>query len=190
MKSSGKRMLHLLISIIIFVVAIFVYSKFVAPEYQRVNALRGEAQAKQQTLDEQRQIQEQVSSLLTKYQGIPQVGQVVSMALPNNEDVATAFQQVYTIASASNIVISQFSVNTGLSLASTKGQSVRSVRSIGTAQINLYLIGSYESFKSFVQVAERNMRIMDITNIKIQPVSRTSDATYLFNLTINAYYQS
>lgn len=190
MKSSSKRVLNLLISLGIFVAAIFVYSSFVVPEYQRVNSLRGEAQAKQQTLDEQRAVVDKAKNLLTRYISIPKVGEVVSASLPPSEDVAGAFQQIYTIASASGITIQQFSVNTGIGLTSTKGQTAQVVRSIGTAQINLYLMGTYESFKQFVEIVERNMRIMDVTDIKIQPASRASGDVFLFNLTINTYYQS
>jgi Tfp pilus assembly protein PilO len=179
----------MLLSVVIFVVAIFVYSTFVVPEYSNVNSLRGEEQAKQQTLDEQRVILDKVSSLLTRYQSIPKLGEVVSIALPADEDVAGAFQQLYTIASASGITIQQFSVNASTNLKPTE-EGAAAVRSIGTAQVNLYLTGTYESFKTFIEAAERNMRIMDVTNIKIQPASRTSGNIFLFNLTINAYYQS
>ena len=189
MKASSKRLVNLLLSVAIFVMAIFVYSTFVAPEYGRINALRGEAQAKQQTLDEQRIILEKVSSLLARYQSIPKLGEVVSVALPPDEDVAGAFQQLYTIAAASGITIQQFSVNTGIGLSSTKGDAP-AVRSVGTAQINLFLNGTYESFKAFVEAAERNMRIMDISNVKVQPVNRSGGNTFLFNLTIHTYYQS
>lgn len=192
MKGSSKRIFSLLISVALFVAALFVYSTFVVPEYEQVNSLRGEAQVKQQTLDDQRAILDKVSSLLTRYQSIPKLGEVVSIALPSEEDVAGAFQQLYTIAAASGISVQQFSVNTsiGLTSADDKKKDAQAVRSIGTAQINLYLSGTYESFKSFVEAAERNMRIMDITNVKIQPAGRTSGNVFLFNLTINTYFQS
>ncbi len=195
MKGSSKRVLSLLISVALFVAALFVYSTFVVPEYEQVNSLRGEAQVKQQTLDDQRSILDKVSSLLTRYQSIPKLGEVVSIALPADEDVAGAFQQIYTIAAASGISIQQFSVNTSVGLSSAdegnnKKKDAQAVRSVGTAQINLYLSGTYESFKAFVEAAERNMRIMDITNLKIQPAGRTSGNIFLFNLTINTYFQS
>ncbi|MDO8601533.1 MAG: type 4a pilus biogenesis protein PilO [bacterium] len=189
MKTSSKRVISLLLSVVVFIAAVVVYSTFVVPEYNQVSALRGESQAKQQTLDQQRTILDKVSSLLTRYQSIPKLGEVVSLALPSDEDVAGAFQQIYTIASASGISIQQFSANTSLGLTSTKkGSSV--VRSVGTAQLNLILSGTYESFKTFIEAAERNMRIMDITNVKVQSAARSSGNLFLFNLTINAYYQS
>ncbi len=181
--------MSLLLSIAVFVAAVFVYSTFVVPEYEHVNSLRGEAQAKQQTLDEQRTILDKVSSLLSRYQSIPKLGEVVSVSLPSDEDVAGAFQQIYTIASASGITIQQFSVNTGIGLTSTRALSAQVVRPVGTAQVNLYLVGSYESFKTFIEALERNMRIMDVKDIKIQSANRTSGSAFLFSLTINTYYQ-
>lgn len=180
----------MLISLMIFVLAIFVYSTFVIPEYARVNLLRGEAQAKQQTLDEQRTILEKVSSLLSRYQSIPKLGEVVSVALPADEDVAGAFAQLYTIAGASGISIQQFSVNTGIGLSSTsKAGHAQVVRPVGTAQLSLYVSGTYESFKAFLEALERNMRIMDIGEIKMQSSGRAGGNIFLFNLTIKTYYQ-
>jgi Tfp pilus assembly protein PilO len=190
MKGSNKSIVSLLLSIAIFVAALFVYSTFVVPEYESVNSLRGEAQAKQQTLEEQQTILDKVSSLLSRYQSIPKLGEVVSVALPADEDVAGAFQQLYSIAAASGVLIQQFSVNTSIGLDSSRARDVQAVRSVGTAQINLYLSGTYESFKTFVEAAERNMRIMDITGLKIQSAGRGAGSTLLFNLTINTYYQS
>lgn len=189
MKGSGTQLLSLLVAIVIFISAIFVYSTFVVPEYERVNLLRAEVEAKQQTLDEQRTIVEKVSSLLTRYQSIPKLGEVISVALPADEDVASAFQQIYTIAAASGITIQQFSANTGLSLGSDDPDNV-AVRSVGTAQLNLYLVGSYENFKAFIETVERNMRIMDVVDLKIQSAGRSAPNSLLFNLTINTYYQS
>jgi len=189
MKTSSKRLVSLLLSVAIFIAAIVVYSSFVVPEYARVNALRGEAEVKQQTLDEQRTILDRVSSLLSRYQSIPKLGEVVSVALPPDDDVASAFQQLYTIAAASGIFIQQFSANTNLALTSTS-EGARAVRSVGTAQINLYLSGTYESFKTFLETTERNMRIMDVTGLKIQSAGRGTGNNFLFNLTINTYYQS
>ncbi len=178
------------IALIIFVAALFVYSTFVAPEYERVSVLRGEAEAKQQTLDQQRQILDKVSSLLTKYQSIPKLGEVVSSALPSDEGVASAFQQIYTIANASGLAIQQFSANTAIGLKSTKELGAQMLRSVGTAQINLYLIGSYANFKAFLEAMERNIRIMDLAELKIQPAGRGGGDVFLFNLIVNAYYQS
>lgn len=189
MKGSGTQLFSLLISIAVFIAAVFVYSTFVVPEYEQVNLLRAEVAAKQQTLDEQRTIVEKVSALLTRYQSIPKLGEVISVALPADEDVASAFQQIYAIAAASGISIQQFSANTGLSLGTNDPDNV-AVRAVGTAQLNLYLVGSYENFKAFLETLERNMRIMDVVNLRIQSAGRSAPNSLLFNLTINTYYQS
>ncbi len=179
----------MLVSVVIFIVAIFVYATFVAPEYERVNRLRAEAHARQQTLDEQRAVVENAKSLLVRYQSIPRLGEIVSSALPDNEDIAGAFQQLYTVAAASGITIQQFSANAGAGIVSP-GKDAKALRSVGTAQLDLFLSGTYESFKTFMEAIERNMRIMDVVNVKVQPASRTGGNIFLFNVTVKTYYQS
>lgn len=189
MKGSGTKLFSLLIAIAVFIAAVFVYSTFVAPEYERINLLRGEVAAKQRTLDDQRTIVDKVALLLARYQSIPKLGEVISVAIPAEEDVASAFQQLQTIAAASGVSMQQFSANTGIGLDTVQPDNY-AVRSIGTAQMSVYLSGSYENFKTFVETVERNMRIMDIVEMKVQSVGRTAPNTFLFNLTINTYYQS
>ncbi len=196
MKGTTKRFFSIILSAILLIAAIVIYTTFILPEYGAVNNLRAEASAKQNTLDNQRQIVNKVGDLLTQYRSIPDLASVISLLLPADEDIASIFQQIYALAVDSGLNIQQFGVNTNVSVqsarslaGSAKGAS-SIIKSLGTAQINLNLIGSYAAGKKFLRLLEHNIRIMDINSLKIQPVSQSSQDLYFFNLIINTYYQT
>ncbi len=192
MKASTKRIISLLFSAVFIVGAIFVYSSFVIPEYEAVNLMRGEYANKQAALDQQRNILANVQSILSKYQSIPQLNEVISLALPADDDVASAFEQLYAIASDSGLTIQQFSANTSIALKSapTKASKTQvSLKPVGTAQISMTLAGSYASIKQFVQTIEKNIRIMNLVSLHVQSAGRPGQDLYLYNVVINAFYQ-
>lgn len=189
MKGSTKRFFSMILSAILLVCAVVVYSTFVLPEYERVSSLRGEYQGKQATLDQQRQIVNKVNALLTQYRSIPDLANVLSLLLPTQEDVASIFQQIYAISRDSGMGIQQFGVNTSLAVQPVNLSS-DIIKSIGTVQVNLNLVGPYAAAKRMLSLLERNIRIMDVQSLKIQPVGQSSQDLYFVNLVINSYYQT
>ncbi len=189
MKASTKRIISILLSAALLLGAIIAYSDMVVPQYDIVNELRGEYQSKVAALDNQRQIVNQVKTLLTEYRSIPDLRSVVSLALPTSEDTAGAFGQLYALAQETNLSIQQFGINNAqASKAAASDKSL--IRSVGTAQINIYVVGSYANFKTFLQGVEQNLRVMDLTSLKMQPVSKSNQDLFFFNVSINTYYQS
>ncbi len=189
MKGSTKRIISILLSASLLLGAIIAYSDMVVPQYDVVNELRGEYQSKVSALDNQRQIVNQVKTLLTKYRSIPDLRNVVSLALPTSEDTAGAFGQLYALAQESNLSIQQFGINNAQATKTTTSDKSL-IRSVGTAQINIYVVGSYANFKMFMQGVEQNLRVMDLTSLKMQPVSKSNQDLFFFNVSINTYYQS
>ncbi len=189
MKGSTKRIISILFSLALLIAAIAIYSSYVVPEYERINALRAESSGKQATLDSQRQVVDQVSTLLMKYRSIPDLRNALALVLPTNENTAAIFSQIFAVASDSGLTIQQFGVNTNTASRPASGKATDLIKGLGTAQVTLYLAGSYESFKQFLRTIEHNLRIMDVTSVKMQPVSRASSNFYFFNVTLSAYYQ-
>ena len=181
-------MFSILLAAALFIVAIFIYSSWVAPEYERITALRGEYGSKLAVLDNQRQIVNKVNSLLTKYRSIPDLRNVISMALPSTEDVASAFSQLYAMSLESGAAIAQFGASSGNAVQSGSGGEI--LKSQGAVQVSLHLIGNYNSIKNFIGLMERNIRLMDLVSLKLQPLNKSTQDIYVATLVINAYYQT
>lgn len=178
MKSSAKRALSLLVSIVFFVVALVIYALLISPAYEEIVRLRGVLFGKRELIQEQRGAIDKVNSLIQKYQGTSNLQEVVNLSLPNNEELSSVFGQLYAIARFSGVSIEVFGVQP-LALKPTKSSSL--IKSLGTLRINLRLLGSYDSLKGFVRGLETNIRVMDLISIKKEGDTH--------NLVVDAYYQ-
>lgn len=189
MKGSTKRFFSIILSALLFVAAIAVYSTFVVPEYERINTLRGQYAGKQQALDNQRLIIGKVNDLLTQYRSIPDLARILSLLLPTTESVSTIFQQIYGISTESGLSIQQFGVNTNVAVQSNPN-ATELLKGLGTVQVSLNLVGPYRGVKEFLTLLEKNIRLMDVVTLKVQPVGQANQDLYFFNLVINSYYQT
>jgi hypothetical protein len=126
------------------------------------------------------------------------------MALPVGPDVSGALAQIYGIATNANVTIQGAEISTQAvqavaAPATTVGAAAATgsiVKPTGTVSFQVTGSASYESFKSFLQELETNIRIFDVTAISLQPAAIAATKTQtanmdMFNYTITVvtYYQ-
>lgn len=186
MKPSAKRALSLLISIVLFVVALVIYALLIKPSYDEIAVLRGTLASKRDLFEEQDRAINKVNSLIQEYRGTSNLQEVVEMSLPTNENLSSVFGQLYAIARSNNMAIEVFGVQP-LALKPTKKEAL--VRGLGTLRINLRLIGSFEVIRGFVREMETNIRLMDLVSLKMEAASPTIPNLFVYNLVVDAYYQ-
>ncbi|MDP3881199.1 MAG: hypothetical protein Q8Q32_03415 [bacterium] len=191
MSQASKRILSILLSLAILIAAIVVYSSFVVPAYADVSEMRSEFNAKQEAVDEQREIVNEVENLLSTYLSIPQLEEALSVSVPNSEDLASAFNQIHALAREYGLLVQQFGANSSLpnQLRNLEGED-SPLRNKGVVQIETTLVGSYQSIKSFIEALEINIRIMDIVGVRVRPTAEAGQNSFIATLTINTYYQS
>jgi Tfp pilus assembly protein PilO len=191
MSQASKRILSILLSVAILISAIVVYSSFVVPVYAEVNEMRSEFNAKQEAVDEQREIVNEVESLLSVYLSIPQLEEALSVSVPNSEDLASAFNQIHALAREYGILVTQFGANSSLPNQLRNLEEEGSpFRNKGVVQIESTIVGSYQSVKSFIEALEVNVRIMDVVGVRVRPAAEAGQNSFVATLTINTYYQS
>ncbi|MDP2695667.1 MAG: type 4a pilus biogenesis protein PilO [bacterium] len=171
MKPSSKRSLSLLASAVLLIGALVFYANFIKSEYDDVQRLRGNLEAKKELFEKQRDIIERVKMLLETYKGSTRLQETISLALPAYEDTASLFQQVFAITQSSGLRMQSFN----LSKTPPRGDK------LGLIKLNLTFRGSYSALKSLTQSLETNIRVMDISSLDIR-----GD---LYNLSIDTYYQ-
>jgi Tfp pilus assembly protein PilO len=185
MKASTQRFFGLIASLFLFAVTIFVYAFLLRPAYDDVNKLRGELAAQSDALDEEQKIVAQVKDLLSRYQGIANFDQTISLSLPKREAYPTLVNQLDAIAKGSGIFLDSINLTT---LPAVVPQGGKIGPSLSTLQLNLRLIGPYAGFKDFIKKLETNVRLMDIVRFSITPTLVGGNYTYV--LVVNTYYQS
>lgn len=187
MKSSNKRFLSLLASLLLLVAAIFVYSLLVAPAYQEINKLRGDLASKADALEAQQEISKQTKTLLDQYQSdLAGLQNTISLAMPIGIDYQSLVNQINGLTKNFNLLL----VSLDFNLLPIAGQSATGVvknTAPAIVQLKLQLKGQYQPFKDFLRALETNIRIIDLANLTIVPDEKGQNFSY--NVVANTYYQ-
>ncbi len=210
MKQETKRLSSIIIAALILAGALVVYFEFIIPAYTNLQLVKGQEEGETTLYANEQQIASKVKSLLVAYQNDASSSQAVAMALPVGPDVSGALAQIYGIATNANLAVQGVQISTqavqasaALVAPSVSGNQLTTaaaagsiVQPVGTVTFQVTGSGSYESFKSFLQGLETNIRIFDVTAISLQPSPIATTKTQagnadMFNYTITAatYYQ-
>ncbi len=189
MRASTKRIYSFLLALLFLIASFFVYAVFLKPEYKKVNMLRGTLQSKKSVLDTQGKIALKVKELLAQYQGVANLQDTISLALPSSEDLSVLYNQLYAISADSNMFLKNIAVSAG-ALKVSQNAITQGPFKTGTVQVAVSLSGSYEDFRNFLNKIETNIRIMDTYTFSITPALGKSQNQFDFNVVILTYYQT
>lgn len=189
MRSSSKRFASILISALMFIAAIFVYSNLVSPAYSEIKDLRAELLSISEAADEQQLAVKQVQNLLQKQQDVSSIQNVIGAILPLSRDVASNLNQISSLAAINNLKLESLSVS---KMANRPSSNQKLVKSIGVLRLTFQLSGSYENFKAFLKAAETNIVLMDLADLKIESrqSSKASGGNFSFVVNMETYYQT
>src|SRR3989338_11333432 len=187
MQASTKRAFSLLLSALLLVAALFVYSSLIRPEYQAVLQLRGELISKTNLLSKQQVVMSQVQNLIAQYRGVEKLGESLALALPQEEALSSVMLQLNALAQFSGLSIQSVGINY-LPVKSV-GQKSSLIRGLGTLRLDLRLFGDYAGLKKFLPSLETNIRLMDVQSLKLEAGSKTEQDLYSYLLTVDTYYQ-
>lgn len=188
MKIATKRFLSILISILLLVGALFIYSSLIRPAYSEIKGLRSEVATRLRMIAEYKEAISQIQKVLEDYQDVFQLRETISLILPNNQNLAQAVYQLNGLAGINKLTIDKI---TSRVLAIKPSIYPDLIKGVGTLRISFTLSGNYENFKSFIHNLETNMTLMDLADLKIEPVSRAriGENNFFYMATIDTYYQ-
>jgi hypothetical protein len=205
MKQETKRLSSIIIAALILGAALMVYFEFIIPAYASLQLVKGQQESEATLYANEQQVVSKVQSLLATYQNDASSSQSVAMALPVGLDVSGALAQIYGIATNANVTvqgtqISTQAVQTATAPATTVGAAAATgsiVKPTGTVSFQVTGSASYESFKSFLQGLETNIRIFNVTAISLQPAAIAATKTqaastdmFNYTMTVVTYYQA
>lgn len=188
MKSSTKRLLALFSSAALILVSLIIYATFLQPEYANVQKLRGELKSRTDFYDAQSQAIDYVNNLYGKNKvDIQQIQNDLTLALPDQGEVASVVYQIQNIGALNNISINSINLAT-LPIQQSKSDNSL-VKSYGTLRATLKISGSYPSFKEFLNFLENNIRTMDARTLRVYQTDTTNKNIFDFELVVDTYYQ-
>ncbi len=186
MKASTKRILSMGFAALFFIAVLVVYSNFIRPELVKIEKQRALVISKETLFLNQQTAVEQVQKLINQFQGIAQLQEVVSLAMPREENVTAILNQLQAIAKNAQVTVVSFSVSP-LPFEPTKQPLAKR---LGTLELNLILQGPYDAIKNFLRFLETNVRVVNIENFRISPASSSgSSDSYILTIKAEAYYQ-
>ena len=192
MKTSSRRILFVILSLLLIIAAAMVYSSFISHAYDDVVNLRGQI-ASQNEVSQKFQITfGQVQKLLADLQTAPDVKKTVSLILPTQRDVGYLVGQVTGLAEANGLTVSLLSTQ----ILPVQPAQTQVVNSIGKMQADVQVAGSYAGFKSFLRQVQSNILLLDVSDIKIESTpgtvtaGKTNPTTLNYTLSIVSYYQT
>ncbi len=189
MKASTKRIFSILISISMLIGSLFIYTSLIRPIYSQIKDLRIEVASRLDFIAKHETYIQQVQKLLSEYQDIAKIIETTSLILPLEPDVAFGVNQIAGLSKFYNLTIELLGVQ---QLAITPSSQPNSIKGLGTLRFNFRLMGSYESFKSFLQALETNITLMDLMNLKTEPATQTKAAgnNFYYTMVVDTYYQA
>lgn len=180
-------MLSILGSAGMIIASLVVYAYFIRGAFDGVSQLRSEAASRERIKLEQQNAVQQAQNLLAQFQSVADLQDLVSLALPLQENVTQALNQFQAIAQASQLSLQSASLQR-LAITTTARQSI--IKGVGRLRFTLRLLGSYESIKGFVNSLQNSVRLSDVASLSFQRTGAAGQNLYTANLVVDVYYQS
>ncbi len=186
MKSSTKRILSIGLSALFFIAIIIIYGNLIRPELDKINKKRSVVVSKENLFNNQKTAVEEVQKLINEFQSSAQIEETVSLAMPREENVTQILNQMQAIARNSQANVISFSIG-GLAFEPSKQPLAKR---LGTLELDISIQGNYEAIKGFSGLLETNVRLVNIQDFRIAPVSSAKPGEfYLLTIKAELYYQ-
>ncbi len=158
---------------------IVVFWIFAMPAWDRISLLNGAIAEREDILLSRTEILKRIEDLNRQYQQRSSDVDKISSVVPNAKGAAEFVSTVEAVTQ-----------QTGLQLIElTMGESGSQQQELQTVFIELGLTGTYPSLMAFLDLTEKNLRLIDVFELSVSQASTPGQQTVLnFRIKANAYY--
>lgn len=186
MNNSSKRITFILLSLVLLLASVFVYSWFVRDSYAVVQGLRSDLASMQDKLEKYQSTNEKIKELQVQFQNAGDVQQKVSLVIPRQRDVGYFTNQIVELSRINGLSLE--TINTAI-VPIQQTNSATVIRPIGKIKADVTVGGSYASFKAFLNQIENNVLVMDVVDLKIEGSTQQNISGLTFSFSVISYYQ-
>ena len=194
MKQTSKRLVSILGSLGLVVIALVVFFDIVQPEYDTIAQTKGTIVGENAILQTETQAVTAAQKVISEYQNDSAGQAAVNLALPGKEDLAGALAQVYGLAQNNGIVVQGITVSASAGQKAGGTTAAATVKPFGVLSLQISAGGSYESLKNFLAGIETNIRIFDLKGLSISAApgkgAGGGQNFFNYNITVATYYQT
>ncbi|MBI2633947.1 MAG: type 4a pilus biogenesis protein PilO [Parcubacteria group bacterium] len=188
MKASTKRLVSIFAGIALIGAAAFVFFNVAFPTWQRVGNLRSEVGEKEAVRDQLSGLVAKAQELLSRFDNLNQEAQPISRALPSDPRLPEVLAIINTLALQNKLSLTQVNFEEVLSRLGAANRESRPRPA--PLKVLVTLSGQYTDLKNWLKAVENELRLMDVEEISIQPISVAGGQGQLnFAVTLTVYYQ-
>ncbi|OGI67002.1 hypothetical protein A2823_02810 [Candidatus Nomurabacteria bacterium RIFCSPHIGHO2_01_FULL_41_91] len=197
--------MRFIMPIILIGIAVSVFFVFANPLYEDVSALKIQATAYNEALDNSKMLENERDKLTAKYNAVDPENLIkIKKLLPENVDNIRLILEIEQMASPYGMVLKDVKYNTTdtNAVATTTTAVVQggiakpAHKDYGIFDLEFSTSGTYHNFINFTKNLESNLRIVDIssiafssdTGVNINTKSASSSEVYKYNFHIRTYW--
>jgi len=194
MKEITKRNISIIFIVILFGATIIIFFLLTWPALTKIFDLNYNLNQIKNEYEKQNRAVQLAKSIIEQYKNLNDVNQMISLTMPRTEELYNVLVQLNKISENSGLIIQNLSLqkSTPTSISTSTNQQ-ELIKSMQTIIITLSLNGTYESFKTWLEAIETNIRLMDITSITFASLTygeKSGGANFFnFKVNLNLYYQ-
>jgi Tfp pilus assembly protein PilO len=119
------------------------------------------------------------------------VSQTISLSIPRDAEVQNVLAQINKISIQAGLTTQSLNFE---NITVTQPKKEVLVKNNQITRVDVSLLGSYDSFKTWLSAIESNIRLMDVQSISFSGIA-TSDTSnkdlgiFNFKVSLNVYYQ-
>ena len=152
---------------------------WILPEYNKISELNLALEERQVLYDSRSAIVKRIQDLDKEYRERAADVTRISSVLPSKKSVAEMISAIDKLSTQSGLQLSS---------ATVTGKPSTGQESYSFLPIEMTMSGSYPGLVSFLQSAEKNLRIIDITSMDAAAGAADNPGLLNFSLKGNAYY--
>lgn len=167
---------------------------FIIPQYQEVKKTQSDIASYSKRLSTAQELQTSRDTLIAKYNGISKVDlDNIKVLLPDSVDNIRLIIQLDTLATKHGMSsLRSISYDTTQKVDTSLRPDQTTTRPYGEFFISFDTSGRYQSFLSFIDELEKNLRLIDIVSVDFTvsdtPGERPEFATMKYRITLKTYW--
>ena len=166
--------------------AIIVFWVFIMPAFNKISALNKESAERNEFLSSRVEILNKIGDLNKEYKKRSQEAAKISSVIPAAKGIAELVSTIEAISQQTGLQLVE--ITTGGSSNLPTGQAGQQ-QELQTISIELGLVGGYQSLVSFLDLIEKNIRLIDVFELSVSQSSTPGEQIVLnFRIKANAYY--
>jgi Tfp pilus assembly protein PilO len=175
-----------ILSIIAFVVALGIFFGYVHPTWTgSVAATKVSIKASEEALDAAQRFAAQQNELASARNAMdPQMLARLEKLLPDSVDNVGIILDLNALATRSGVLLSNVDV-AAAGAQNGEAASDPSASPVGSLELSLSAVGTYNAFQEFLAGIEKSARLLDVYNID---VTASDTGTYDYRMTIRLYW--